>query len=60
MLEIALFLEKNWKNRRSVDGGSTPKPPMASSGWGLRSQTPKLLLPSFVPITLKLRPIISY
>jgi len=45
--------QKNWKYRRSV-GSSAPKPSLVSCGWGLRPQTLKLLLPSFVPVTLKL------
>jgi len=53
-----IFLEK-WKNSRS-DGGSAPKPPLASGGRGLRPQTLKLLLTSPVPVTLKFRLIISY
>jgi len=34
----AYFLEKNCKNRFSV-GGSATKPPLASGGWPLRTQT---------------------
>jgi len=34
---------KNCKNRLSV-GGSAPEPLFASGGWGLRPQTPELLL----------------
>jgi len=30
------------------------------NGWGLFSQTPKLLFPSLVPMTLKLQTIFSY
>jgi len=47
MLKNTLFFEKTKRNRRSV-GGSAPKPPLASGDWGLRPQTPKLLLPSHV------------
>jgi len=43
MLKNAYFLE-NCKNRLSV-GGSVPEPLFASGGWGIRPQTPALLLP---------------
>jgi len=42
MLKNALFFVKSWKNCRSV-GGSGPNPWLASGGWGLCSQTTKLL-----------------
>jgi len=49
MLKNALFFEK--KMEKSLQHwGRTPS----------LHQTPKLLLPSLVPVTLKLRPIISY
>jgi len=35
---VGVFLEKNCKNRRSV-GGSAPKPPLASGGWGSAPDT---------------------
>jgi len=41
LLKNTLFFGKCWKNRRSI-GGSTPQPPLASSGWGLCPQNPKL------------------
>jgi len=44
MLKNAYFLRKNCKNHLSV-GGSASEPPIASGGWGLRPQTPALLLP---------------
>jgi len=47
MLKNAYFLGKNCKNRLSV-GSSAPEPSFASSGWGLRSQTPALLLSSTI------------
>jgi len=40
---MRIFLEKDVKNRFSV-GGSAPEPLLASGGWGLRPQTPALLL----------------
>jgi len=56
MLENALsyFLKKSEKNRRNVEG-SDPKPLLASGG----CQTPKMLLPSFVPIALELHLILE-
>jgi len=53
MLENVLLFEKSWENRHSVDS-SSPKPPLASGGWGLRPKTPKLLLPYIVPVIKKL------
>jgi len=50
MLENVLFFGKGWNNRRSVWGG-TPKPPLASGGWGLCPQTPELLPSSPVTVT---------
>jgi len=44
MLKNAYFLEKDVKYRFSV-GCSAPEPPLASGGWGIRPQTPALLLP---------------
>jgi len=44
MLKNAYFLEKDIKNRLSK-GGSAPEPPLASGDWGIRPQTPALLLP---------------
>jgi len=44
---MRIFFGKNCKNRLSV-GGSTPEPPFAFGGWGLRSQTPALLLPRII------------
>ena len=40
--KIKLFLQKNAKF--SSDGGSVPRP-LASGGWGLRPQTPKIAPP---------------
>jgi len=47
MLENALFFWKKLENRRSVES-SASKPPLASGGWGLRSQTPELLLSHYL------------
>jgi len=41
---MSILGEKNCKNRLSVEG-STLEPPFTLSDWGLRSQTPALLLP---------------
>jgi len=43
MLKTRHFLEKSCKNRRSV-GGSAPKFPLASGGWGA-TPDPVLLFP---------------
>jgi len=37
-----------------------PRLPLADGTWMLLPQTPKLLLPSLVPMTLKLQTIFSY
>jgi len=47
MLINMCFLEKDVENRLSV-GGSAAEPPLASGGWGLRPQTPALLLSSTI------------
>jgi len=52
MLKNALVFEKIWKNCRSV-GSSAPKYPLASGGYGLRPQTPKLLLPLNLRVTFE-------
>jgi len=44
MLKNAYFLENNYKNRLSV-GTTAPEPLFTSGGWGIRPQTPALLLP---------------
>jgi len=59
MLVNASFFGKKRINRQSI-GGSAPKPSLASIGWELCPQMPKLLLSSLVSITLKLRSIVSY
>jgi len=56
MPKNALFLLKNRKNRRALGArhqtpllpaaeGFASRPPLASSGWGLRLQTPATALP---------------
>jgi len=42
MPKNALFLLKNRKNRRAL--GAPHPDPLASGGWGLRTQTPGLAL----------------
>jgi len=43
------IFKKSCKNRFSVEG-SAPEPPFASCGWGLRLDTPALLLPPAITI----------
>jgi len=50
MPKNAYFLEKGCKIAAAT-GDSAPEPPLASGGWGLRPQTPALLLP-FINIDL--------
>jgi len=57
-LKMLYFLENTGKSPQRW--GLRPQILLAFGGGGLRIQTPNLLLKSFVLITLKLRPIISY
>jgi len=43
--KYAYFLEKKGCKITAAPGGSASEPPLASGGWGLRLQTPALLLP---------------